>query len=112
MATQTHTRHVGNTRTAISATLKQEDENGDLQVVDVSSLDVHFDMYDRNGTKVVDAGTVAKDDGVNGKVSYDFQSADVDTPGTYRAYFVVTESGEPDHFPIVNGELLIEILPN
>lgn len=34
-----------------------------------------------------------------GHVQYDFQAADVDTAGVFLAWFVVTASGETDHFP-------------
>jgi len=101
--------HLGDTRTVLSVTLKQKNESGVETVVDVSSGTVTFKMVDIAGTEVISSGSVTSDDAANGQVSYDFQDADVDEPGTYYGYFVYTVSGETDHFPVKGRKLQINI---
>jgi hypothetical protein len=111
MAVQTQNRQVGDTRISIATTLTRL--NG--TVVDVSSpLIVKFTMVETDGTvKVAETETgVTKDDAVNGEVSYAPLAADVDTVGTFYAYFIVEDGdGKQDTFPVKEGDLIIEIQP-
>ena len=45
----------------------------------------------------------------SGTVNYDFQAANVDTPGIYWGTFTVTQSGETDAFPVASKGLKILI---
>ena len=106
---QRQTRQVGDTLTAIAATLTRPDGT----VVDVSALTTKFAMYEKDGTIVVTETTdnVTETDAAAGEVQYDPQAADVDTPGTYYAYFIAESGGgAQDTFPVVTGELEIEIV--
>ena len=108
MAVQTQVRQVGDTKTAISAQLKRPDGT----VVDVTSLTVKFAMYEEDGTaKVTETSdNVSKDDATNGKVSYAPQSADVNTPGVYHAYFITEDgSSNQDTFPAKRGDYVVDI---
>lgn len=108
---QEYTIHAGDTRTVLTADLKQEDESGVEQAVDLTGLTVEFKMVDCDGAAVVSQTTtgVTVTNASGGKVSYDFSSSGVATPGTYYAYFVVTDSGETDHFPVNQRDLIIHI---
>jgi len=55
------------------------------------------------------AGTGNHSFKVVGSVQYDFQAADVDTAGTYQAWFSVHEGGEFDHFPNDDEGITVEI---
>ena len=107
MAVQEQHRIVGDTRTAIAATLKRP--NGDIE--DLSGLTVNFVMYDSEGsTKVSETSdNVTVTDASNGEVQYDPQADDVDEAGTYYAYFRVVNGSDKDSFPAVQGELRIVI---
>lgn len=97
---QTHKINRGDTRTPIGAILKQG-EPGAETVVDLTGLTVQFRLFDNDGNAVMDwqsASVVSP--ATAGKVSYDFQSSDVDTAGTYWGYFRIVDSGEYDTFPI------------
>lgn len=110
MTQQIHHRHINDTRTALSATLKQKNTSGVLTAVDVTSLTVKFKMIDVEGNEVIaetESG-VSKDSPTEGQVSYDFSSSSVDAGGTYYGYFVVyNDSSEGDHFPVEHRALKI-----
>ena len=109
-----HRRHITDTRTALSVQLKQKNEAGTDTVVDLTGLTVKFKLYDSAGTVVVSETQtgVTVSDAVTGKVDYDFQSANVATPGAYYGYFVVYDGSETDHFPVKSKDLIIEIYGN
>lgn len=105
----THTITKGDTRTPIARTLQQTNATGTYEAVDVTDLTVTFKMVDKDGTAVVSNAAATKVDAAAGKVQYDFQEADVDTVGVYFGWFIVTESGETDHFPADGRTMRIEI---
>lgn len=111
MAQQTRKIHTTDTRTKLSVELKQPNISGVDTVVDLTGLTVEFKMVDGDGATVVTktATGITVTDATNGLVEYDFQSAGVATPGMYYGYFVVTDTGETDHFPVCTGDLRIEI---
>jgi len=109
-ATQKQYRQVGNTRIAIAATLKRPDNT----VVDLTDLTVEFFMVnsDSGTVKVTQTSTgVTITDATNGEVQYSPVDADVDTVGTYHAYFVVIEATKEDTFPSQTGKFQISIEP-
>lgn len=111
MAGQTQKRHVGDTRIAIAATLTRPDGTA----VDLSGLTVKFKMVDSEDGSVKVAETsdnVTVTDEAAGEVQYDPQAADVNTAGTYYAYFTVYEGTNYEHFPVHEGEFVIEIYPD
>lgn len=91
--------------------LKQKNESGVDTNVDLTGKTVKFKMYDSAGTVVVSETTtgVTVSEAATGKVDYDFQSANVATPGAYYGYFVVYDGSETDHFPVKSKDLIIEI---
>lgn len=112
MTQQTHRRHVSDTRTVLPVTLKQPDSSGTLTAVNLTGLTVKFKMINtadgtteiaetNTGVTVVTAGS--------GTVNYDFSSGGVDTAGIYRAFFVVYDATETDHFPVAGNDLLVYI---
>lgn len=108
MAGQTQKRHVGDTRIAIAATLKRPDGTA----VNLTGLTVKFKMVDSQGTVTVAETTtnVTVTSAAAGQVQYDPQAADVDTAGTYYAYFTVYSGTDFEHFPVHRGEFVIEIM--
>lgn len=59
-----------------------------------------------NGAKIdiTGEGTGTHSFYVVGHVQYQWQSADVDTAGVYRCWFIVKDSGKPEHFPTRDNE--------
>jgi hypothetical protein len=56
------------------------------------------------------SSNVAVTDATNGQVKYTFQDADVDTAGTFHAYFIVeTGVGAQDTFPVEAGDMRVMI---
>lgn len=94
----------------IEATLKAGDP---AAAVNLTGASVRFHMEDEAGTVKVDAaGTLV--DAANGKVKYDWQPADTDTAGRFKAEWEVTFSdGTIRTFPtgsskttvVVHGEI-------
>ena len=110
MAIQKQTRQVGDTLIAIAGTLKRPDGT----VVSTSGKTVKFTMVDSEGdVKVAETSdNVTATDAAAGEVQYDLQDADVDTEGTFHAYFILEDgSGKQDTFPAETGELQINIKP-
>ena len=107
MAAQIQHRHIGDTRIAIAATLVRP--NG--TAVDLSGLTVKFQMLDTQGTAVVaeTADNVSTTDASAGEVQYDPQAADVDTAGSFAAYFTVYDGTDFETFPVKRGDSIIEI---
>lgn len=97
--------------TAIAVTLKRPDGT----VVDLTGKTVKFEMYGLadGDTKVAETSTgVTVTSATDGECQYDPVAADVDTPGTYFAYFTVTSSSKKDTFPVHEGYLEIIIDPD
>ena len=97
-----HEIAVGDTQTPVGARLKQLGESGVYEDVNLANKTVTFKMVAEDGTIVVDwtptGVTVVTES--EGKVKYDFTAADVDTAGTFYAWFRVTDvNGETDTFP-------------
>lgn len=89
-----HRIRVGDTRTPLGATLKQDDT-----AVDLTGLTVQFKMtQNSDGSTVRDWASATVVTAASGLVSYDFPSADVDTAGDYRGWFRIVESAEYDTF--------------
>ncbi len=110
MSQQIQTRQVGDTRTVIAATLKRPDGTAE----NLTGLTIKFAMLKSDGTsKVAETSSNASaTDAANGEVQYAPQAADVDTVGTYYAYFIAeTAGGAQDTFPAIRGEFRIVIEP-
>lgn len=108
---QVYSIHKGDTRTLLSVELKQQDAAGTELAVDLTGFTVQFKMVDENGTDVIaqtSTGVTVSNPGA-GLVSYDFSSSGVDTAGTFYGYFVITDGGETDHFPVKQRDLVIHI---
>jgi len=107
MARKTQHRQVGDRRTAIAAQLVRPDGTA----VDVTGLTVKFKMVDSQGTAVVAETTdnVTVNDATNGKVYYAPAAADVDTAGTFHAYFVVYDGTLGESFPVEAGHFRVQI---
>lgn len=58
-----------------------------------------------NGSKVdiTDAGTGTHSFYIVGHARYQWQSADVDTAGQYRAWFIVLDGANDEHFPTIDA---------
>ena len=111
MTVQRQIRHEDGTLVAIAATLQRPSGTA----VDTTDLTVRFFMVSVQGsTKVAETSdNVTETDASAGEVQYDFQADDVDTAGTYYAYFTTENSdGEKDTFPAETGDLEIIIKPN
>lgn len=113
MATTLHRLGIGDTLTPLGAQFKQESATvpGVLTVVDLSGLTVKFTMVNEAGTVIVNEATtgVTVTDATNGKVQYDFQTADVATAGTYYGWFTVYSGTEHDTYPVGGRKLVIVI---
>ena len=107
---QIHRRRQGDTRTVLPVTLQQPDNTGILQPVNLTGLSVTFTMVNAatNATKV-NAASATIVTAALGTVNYDFQAANVDTPGIYWGTFSVSHSGETDAFPVASKGLKILI---
>jgi hypothetical protein len=108
MAVQTLTRQVGDTQIAIAAALKRADGT----VAATTGLTVFFTMIDAQGNvKVAETSdNVTATDAAAGEVQYDPVAADVDTEGTFYAYFITKDgSSKPDTFPAEKGDFRIKL---
>ena len=107
---QIHRRRQGDTRTVLPVTLQQPDSAGVLQPVNLTGLTVTFTMVNAaTSTTKVNAASATIVSAAAGTVNYDFQSANVDTPGIYWGTFSVSQSGETDAFPVAAKGLKILI---
>lgn len=101
MSIQIHKIILGDTRTPLGATLKQ-----DGTAIDLTGLTVQFKLTTKSdGSTVRDWAAATLVDDEAGQVSYDFASADVDTAGDYYGWFRIVESAEYDTF----GPILVRI---
>ena len=97
-----HERRIRNTTKVYSATLVYKDATGTVVAKDLDGLTVTFTMINAaTGVAKVSAASATIVTAASGIVSYDFQSADVDTAGIYWGTFEVTESSETDDYPVV-----------
>jgi hypothetical protein len=105
---QVQRRQVGDTRIALAATLVRPD----LTVVDLTALTPKFKMCTAAGVDKVAETTdnVAITDAENGQIQYNFQDDDVDTEGTFHAYFIIEEGGAQDTFPVDAGLMQVRIM--
>ena len=112
MTQQIHRRRVGDLRTVLPVTLKQADESGTLQAVNLTGLSVEFMMLNSatGAVKIAQTSTgVTLVTAASGTVNYDFSAGGVDTAGVYWGTFVVIQGGEEDSFPVMQQGLKIMI---
>lgn len=96
-------RHVGDTLRPLSVLLTQEDEVGVSAAVNLTGKTVKFKMVNAgDGTTAVALTTtgITITSATLGKVEYDFATDNTIGAGVYWGYFVVTDTGETDHFPV------------
>ncbi len=103
MAARNVIRQIGDTQTPIGSTLTRR--NGD--VVNLTGMTVNFAMYETDGTVKTAAVEATIVLATAGTVEYDFQAADVETAGTFFAYFITVDGGEEDTFPVKSGDLAV-----
>lgn len=100
-ANKPHERRVGNTAKVYSAVLVYKDTAGAETAKNLTGLSVTFTMINAaTGVAKVSAASATIVTAASGIVSYDFQSADVDTAGIFWGTFEVTESAETDDYPV------------
>ena len=94
-------RMIGDTLTPLGAQLQQRDVSGTLADLDVTSMTVKFQMVsEASAVKVAETDSnVSAVTAAEGKVQYDFQTTDVDTAGTFFAWFTAYSLTEKDTFP-------------
>ena len=111
MASELHKIGVGDTLTPLGCVCQQKSTTGVLAAVNLTALTVKFTMVNEAGTVVVNEATtgVTVTDAANGKVQYDFQTADVATAGTFYGWFTVYSGTEHDTYPIGGRKLVIQI---
>ena len=108
MTIQRQVRQKTSTLVALAVTLQRPSGTA----VDVSALTVKFKMLDSQGnTKIAEtADNVTVTSASAGQCHYTFQDEDVDTEGTYYAYFVTYNGSEQlDIFPAEDGALQVII---
>ena len=109
-ANSPHERRVGDTATTYSAILQAKNTNNVMVPKDLTGLSVAFSMVNAaTGAVKVSNAAATIVTALSGIVSYDFQSADVDTPGVYWGSFTVTQSGETNTYPAAPKDGLIWI---
>ena len=105
-----HERRVGDTATTYSAILQAKNTSGIMTAKDVTGLAVTFSMVNAaTGAVKVNNAAATIITAASGIVSYDFQPADVDTPGVYWGSFTVTQSGETNTYPAAPKDGIIWI---
>ena len=109
---QVHKRHATDTRTKMFCSLATVNEAGEVVAIDLTGVQVRFKMWNVGTGEVALAETlvgVTVEDASAGLVSYDFSSGAVSEAGRYRGFFVITVSGETDHYPAKTDDLIILI---
>lgn len=98
-----------NTLVSLPMTLK--DAAG--TAINITDMTVLFHMVDTaTNTRKVDGGTITVIDAATGRVQYDWQDADVETPGTYYGYCVRTSGSKDAQHPLGRGlRIVIEPAP-
>jgi len=101
MAKVTQTFTLGDTLSIPNAVLKEKNSEGNEVAIDLTGKTVSFRMVMAKtpNTVILEGATADIDDATNGKVSYQWQPADVDTAGTYICWFILTDGGATEHFP-------------
>lgn len=90
-----HTQAKGDTLTKLAATIQNDGTPRDL-----TGKIVTFVINTLSGETVQVGGSVTVTDATAGEVEYDFESSDVATAGTFKAWFVISDSGsETDSYP-------------
>jgi|AntDeeMinimDraft_5_1070356.scaffolds.fasta_scaffold02199_11 hypothetical protein len=86
----------GDTLPNIRGELLDDDGNP----ADVSGSTITFNLEKRNGANVLTESASTVNGGQDGVVEYDWTPGDTDTPGAYRAEFVVDYgNGDKETFP-------------
>ena len=109
---QVHERHATDTRTKMFCSLATVNEAGEVVAIDLTGVQVRFKMWNVGTGQVALAETlvgVTVENASAGLVSYDFSSGAVSEAGRYRGFFVITVSGETDHYPAKTDDLIILI---
>ena len=79
-------------------------------VQDLTGYTCTFTMINHaDGTVVIDADSAMIVDAVNGLVSYEFDEADVQTPGVYWVTIKATSGGKVASFPVRPGDSVVWI---
>jgi len=114
MPAQYHRRHINDRLKPIGGELKEKNALGVLVPSILTDKTVAFRMVDESGEIVVNDRAATVTNAATGLVQYDFLSTEVDTVGTYYGYFVVTDTatGKTNTYPVVKGDLVIEIYGN
>ena len=95
-----HERRVGDTQQTYSAVLQAKNTSGVMTPKDLTGLSVTFSMVNAaTGATKVSSQPATIVTAASGIVSYDFATADVNTPGIYWGRFTVTQSGETNTYP-------------
>ena len=104
-----HEIQQGDTLTPLMVDFKRPDGTR----VDVTGKTVSFEMYNADGQNIATGGTTTFEDHPTvADVTvgqHDFSDEEVETPGTYYAYFRLTESGEHETFPVTQGMLRVQV---
>ena len=95
-----HERRVGDTQQTYSAILQAKNTSGVMVPKDLTGLSVTFSMVNAaTGATKVSGQPATIVTAASGIVSYDFATADVNTPGIYWGRFTVTQSSETNTYP-------------
>lgn len=112
MAVQTQKFTVGDILRGPQAIL--QDANGaaiDISLISGATVKFRMVKADKSGTVKVNDKAANIDDASNGKVSYDWDAADVDTAFVYWAWFILIDGGgQEEHFP-TGYDYKVEIWP-
>lgn len=98
----------GDTYPPVRATLT--DYSG--TAIDLTDATVTFRMVDANGNTVIAAGACTITNAATGEVQYQWAEADTDTPGRFRAEFVVEFSGGAIATVPNSNYIIVEIVRN
>lgn len=95
----------GDSAPLLEATLKSGGSATDLS----NASSVQFYMRETGAASLKVNATATIVDAANGKVSYDWASGDLDTPGLYRAEFEVSwNDGDTETFP-AGAPLIVQV---
>ena len=108
-----HYINYGDSLTPLGVQLFQEDDDGQLDEVDLTSKTVKVLAVKLDGTEALAETTtgVTVTDADDGKVAYDFRSGSSALPaGTYYFYFRVYSGTERDTFPTGRPEDRLKVV--
>ena len=85
---------------------------GDGTPQDLTGATVKFNMRqaDEGDMKVTEGAGAVVGNPSNGEVKYEWQDADVDTPGLYDGEFIITIGGKTLTFPNRN-KIIVSVIP-